>query len=116
MVRGAVDATVAALAGIPPAQLASVSRLFVEPAARARGVGAALLNSVSDWASRWGLRLMLDVVENGTSAVALYERLGWTLVDRRLTPQGNRLPLRSYLAPSPQLIPAAVSPTAEPGS
>lgn len=47
---------------------------------------------------------MLDVVEDAGPAVALYERLGWRLVDRRLadwvTPQGHRFPVRIYLAPS----------------
>ncbi len=46
---------------------------------------------------------MLDVVEDGGHAVALYERLGWRVVDRRqadwITPRGNRLPVRIYLAP-----------------
>jgi ribosomal protein S18 acetylase RimI-like enzyme len=49
---------------------------------------------------------MLEVVEDGAAAVALYERLGWRLVDRRLSSwvnaQGNHLPLRSYLAPEPR--------------
>jgi len=46
---------------------------------------------------------MLDVVDDAGPAVALYDRLGWRLVDRRLTdwttPQGDRLPVRIYLAP-----------------
>jgi hypothetical protein len=46
---------------------------------------------------------MLDVVDVGTPAIRLYERLGWRLVDRRqadwVTPQGERLPVRIYLAP-----------------
>lgn len=46
---------------------------------------------------------MLDVVDDGGPAIALYERLGWELVDRRTadwqTPDGRRLPVRIYRAP-----------------
>jgi len=46
---------------------------------------------------------LLDVVDDGAPAIRLYERIGWRLVDRRqadwVTPQGERLPVRIYLAP-----------------
>ena len=46
---------------------------------------------------------MLDVVDDGAPAIRLYERTGWRLVDRWqadwVTPQGERLPVRTYLAP-----------------
>ena len=46
---------------------------------------------------------MLDVVDDEGPAVALYERLGWRMVDRRIadwtTPEGRRLPVLVYLAP-----------------
>jgi GNAT superfamily N-acetyltransferase len=104
VVRGVDDPVINALTGAAPGQLARVSRLFVAPAARGRGLGATLLTALSAWTSERGLRLMLDVVDDDAStAVALYERLGWRLVDRRpahwLTPQGIRLPVRVYLAP-----------------
>jgi hypothetical protein len=55
---------------------------------------------------------MLDVVEDGGHAFALYERLGWRLVDRRqadwATPRGERLPVRIYFAP--QDLPLASQP------
>ncbi len=55
---------------------------------------------------------MLDVVEDSGHAVALYERLGWRLVDRRqadwVTARGKRLPVRIYLAP--QESPLALQP------
>jgi len=99
------DLVVAALVGAPVERLVSVSRLFVSPAARGRGLGlgAALLAEVQRWSQQRGLQLMLDVVDDGAPAVRLYERLGWRLVDRRdadwLTPDGRRHRLRIYLAP-----------------
>jgi hypothetical protein len=46
---------------------------------------------------------LLDVVDDGAPAIRLYERIGWRLEDRRqadwVTPQGERLPVRIYLAP-----------------
>ena len=105
VVRGVDDSMVASLTGVTTDRLASVSRLFVSPAARGRGLGlgASLLAAVSSWTSALDLRLMLDVVDSGAQAIELYERIRWRLVDRRLadwvTPQGARLPVRIYLAP-----------------
>jgi hypothetical protein len=46
---------------------------------------------------------MLDVVDDGGPAVALYERLGWQPVDRRpadwTAPDGHRPRLRIYVRP-----------------
>jgi GNAT superfamily N-acetyltransferase len=104
VVRGVDDPFVTSLTGVSAENLASVSRLFVDATARGRHLGASLLAELSSWTSARGLRLMLDVVEDGAPAIALYERLGWQLVDRRpdafLTPTGDRLPLRIYLAPA----------------
>nr|WP_240894874.1 GNAT family N-acetyltransferase [Kineococcus siccus] len=99
------DPVVAALAGVPVERLVSVSRLFVSPAARGRGLGlgAALLARVQRWSEQRGLQPMLDVVDDGAPAVDLYERLGWRLVIRRdadwLAPDGHRHRVRIYLAP-----------------
>jgi hypothetical protein len=66
-------------------------------------LGATLLAALSSWSTERGFQLMLDVVDDGGPAVALYERLGWRLVDQRLsdwvTAKGERLPMRIYLAP-----------------
>lgn len=103
VVSGVHDPQVASLTGTPSSLLASVSRLFVVPAARGRGVAEALLGTASSHAATHGLRLMLDVVDDGSPAVAVYERLGWRLVDCRTadwtTPAGHRLPVRVYLSP-----------------
>ena len=103
VVRGVEDPLVTSLTGAGPDQLGTVSRLFIAPEARGRGLGGSLLTAGSSYASALGLQLMLDVVDDAGPAVALYERAGWRLVDRRLadwtTPQGDRLPVRIYLAP-----------------
>ncbi|WP_407442595.1 GNAT family N-acetyltransferase [Rhodococcus sp. (in: high G+C Gram-positive bacteria)] len=55
-----------------------VSRLFVRPEARGSHVGERLLGKARE---RGVLRL--DVIEQSTTAIALYERTGWTLLERR---------------------------------
>ncbi|WP_405658232.1 GNAT family N-acetyltransferase [Streptomyces sp. RK9] len=56
---------------------AVVSRLFVGPGARGRGVGAVLLDRVAGAARERGRWPVLDVVATDAGAVALYERAGW---------------------------------------
>ncbi len=55
------------------------------------------------YAATQGLQLMLDVVDDGGLATALYDRLGWRVVDHRIadwtTPEGRRLPVLVYVAP-----------------
>ena len=106
VVRNVEDPVAAAAAEVPGQALAGVSRLFVAPAARGRGLGlgTALLGEAGNWSRQHGAQLVLDVVDDGSAAVRLYERLGWRSVDRReadwVTPQGYRHPVRIYLAPT----------------
>ncbi|MGW3288839.1 N-acetyltransferase family protein [Streptomyces sp. NPDC001002] len=60
---------------------AVVSRLFVSPDARGHGIGAALMDRAVGEARARGLHAVLDVVASDTAATALYERLGWELLD-----------------------------------
>jgi len=103
VVRGVDDPVVTAITGAPPERLAMVSRLFVAPSGRGQGWGASLLDAACSYASTQRLQLMLDVVQEAAPAVALYERMGWQLVDHRVTdwttPAGRRLPVRVYVAP-----------------
>jgi ribosomal protein S18 acetylase RimI-like enzyme len=52
--------------------------MWVAPEARRQGVGSALIDAVVHWARTRGLsRLVLDVVETNTSAIAVYSRKGF---------------------------------------
>ena len=99
------DDAAAVAAGVPAERVATVSRLFVAPWARRRGLSVVLLDAVTSCASTRGLQLVLDVVDDRGPAVRLYDRLGWRLVDRRpadwTAPDGNRPPLLVFVAPPP---------------
>lgn len=59
--------------------------LWVAPAVRRQGLGALLIESVAAWAAATGATgLVLDVVAANRSAICLYERTGFQLVDRHL--------------------------------
>lgn len=66
--------------GVPADQLAVVSRFFVWPAARGRGIGAALMGQAQAYAADRRLSLVLDVAEHNRDAIAFYERRGWRRV------------------------------------
>lgn len=56
--------------------------MWVDPAARGRGIGAQLIDSVATWAKESGASvLVLDVVEENAPAIALYERAGFLRFD-----------------------------------
>lgn len=82
---------------------AEVARLFVTPAGQGRGTAVDLLDAAELEARRSGRRLELGVVEESEAAIRLYERLGWTLVEREPVPftwpDGSRPIQRRYLAP-----------------
>jgi GNAT superfamily N-acetyltransferase len=78
MVRCAHDPT-----GTTSARLMS---MWVAPNVRRKGVGAALVDAVIDWARSNGVtRLFLDVADHNTSAIALYARKGFAPNDRVAT-------------------------------
>jgi GNAT superfamily N-acetyltransferase len=85
-----------------------VSRLFVSPAARGLGIGAALLDHVRGEAVAAGLHAVLDVLSTDTGAVALYERLGWRHLgdaEQRWGQPERAVTLRCYAAPSVRRFP-----------
>lgn len=73
-------ATAAGAAGVTPEGLAVVSRLFVDPHHRRRGLGRLLLDHAAAAVHALGRRPMLDVWERLPGAMALYESAGWRRV------------------------------------
>ena len=89
-----------ARAGVGVDATAVVNRLFVDPAARGHGIGAALMARAVAEARDRGLHPVLDVVASDTAAAALYERLGWQLlatVEQRWSPE-QTVAVRCYAA------------------
>ncbi|MGW5867507.1 GNAT family N-acetyltransferase [Streptomyces sp. NPDC055239] len=87
--------------GVPVDEIGVVSRLFVAPGARGRGLGALLLARVVAEAAELGLQPVLDVVAYDTSATALYERTGWRFLgtgEQRWSPQ-QTVTVRCYAGP-----------------
>ncbi|GAA2304646.1 GNAT family N-acetyltransferase [Streptomyces kunmingensis] len=82
-------------------EVAVVSRLFVDPAARGHRIGALLLDRAAREARQGGARAVLDVVTTDTAAVALYERLGWEFlaVGQQDWGPGELVDVRCYAAP-----------------
>ena len=65
---------------MPVERLAVVSRFFVAPGARGRGIGSALMRTAEDHAAERDLRLVLDVADHNDDAIRFYERRGWKRV------------------------------------
>ena len=89
--------------GRPAAELAVVSRLFVRPAARGRGLAEALFQAAWSAARAQGWRAVLDVHHRNLAAVRLYERQGWqrmaTVDGNWLEPDGTAPQVHVYLSP-----------------
>ena len=99
-----VDPTLTNALDVPPDRLASVSRLFVAPGVRGHGVAGQLLATVGRYASVRALRLTLDVADNCTAAIRLYEQAGWTRIGSTpvewLTTNGAPGSVHHYLGPT----------------
>jgi GNAT superfamily N-acetyltransferase len=79
-----------------------IGRLFVAPAGRGLGLGAALLETAGARADTEGYGLELEVVADERShAIALYERTGWrrtgTVTAEWTRPDGGRVRLHRYV-------------------
>jgi ribosomal protein S18 acetylase RimI-like enzyme len=82
-------------------EAAEVSRLFVVPAARRRGVAQALLRRAIDWAMAHELDLVLDVTDHSGAAQALYEQAGFYRAETGIAgwtaPDGQPVTLHRYV-------------------
>lgn len=101
----------AARTGTGIERTAVVGRLFVSPAAHGLGLGAALMEQAVAEARTRGLHPVLDVVTSNTAATALYERLGWELLDvvRERWRPDQVVTLGCYAAPADAGCPATLS-------
>jgi len=103
LTAGVDDQVLARATGRPTGQLARVCRLFVTAEARDTGLARALLATAAAFAARAQLGLVLDVVDDSADAIAVYEHLGWRLVDRRYadwtSDAGGHPLLRRYFLP-----------------
>ncbi|HUB05332.1 MAG TPA: GNAT family N-acetyltransferase [Solirubrobacteraceae bacterium] len=88
---------------VPAERLAVVSRFFVAPGGRGRGVGSALMRTAEDHAAAHDLRLVLDVADHNHDAIAFYERRGWKRVGTASLPldDGFLLALVLFVLPEP---------------
>ena len=104
-VDGAIRGHIAAIAedftGTHEPPALSIVRLFVHPAIRGGGVGAALVGEALDYARANGRRPALEVADSGVAAIRLYERLGWRRVAAReadwTEPDGHRPTVYDYV-------------------
>ena len=83
----------------------AIMRLFVAPAARGRGVGAALLAAAVDFVRANASRPVLTVADSGDTAIRLYERAGWRRIGERRAewqePDGRHPTVYDYVLDSP---------------
>jgi GNAT superfamily N-acetyltransferase len=97
-------ADVVRAAGVPVSRIGGVSRLFVSPSARGSGAAVKLMEHVEAEAHELGLRLALDVIDDGGPAIRLYEGRGWIRVATGpagwVRPDGTRPRSAAYLCPA----------------
>ena len=66
----------------PDREVVELSRLFVSSDHQRRGVGAALADSVVDYARQLGCGLVLVVVDDRSGTLGFYQRRGWRFTGR----------------------------------
>ncbi len=84
-------------------QLGVLARLLISPYARRQGLARWLIETATAYAEQEGIRLVLDVLQETTDAIAFYERLGWLRLGELILPIAGRpdLNLWVYLSPEP---------------
>lgn len=70
---------------------AEITRLFVSPAFRGKGLASRLMDVAEKAARSMGLQVVLDVMEKDKGAQALYESRGWTIIRRTRYQYGDGL-------------------------
>ncbi|MFF6862949.1 GNAT family N-acetyltransferase [Streptomyces ardesiacus] len=79
-----------------------LARLFVVQSARKQAAGRRLMEAAMSHARTHGLRLVLDVMVKDTSAIRLYERLGWRKIGETIHHfgSGETTPAVCYVSPT----------------
>lgn len=81
-----------------------ISRLFVAPSGRKRGLAEALFRTAWAEAEKRGLRAVLDVHHRNHAAIRLYERLEWQRIasvnGNWTEPDGSVPQVHVYVPPS----------------
>ena len=99
------------LPGYRTEDLGGITRLYTDPATRRHGMARELLDVATGCARDLGLQPVLDVVDDATGAIALYERAGWRLAGTQpawwTDPDGSTPTIRIYLGP---VAPGSLSP------
>jgi len=107
LVRGVRLECLLRATGLPPGELGGITRLYVDPGARRRGLARALLEAATDSAAAHGLQPVLEVVADSLPAIALYERAGWQLAGTQpatwANPDGTTPVPRGYVRPRPSV-------------
>lgn len=97
-----------------PADVCVLVGMWVDPAARGRGVGERLVRAVlDDAAARGRTRVLLDVAHENAPALALYRRMGFVPTGRTDAmphdPTITELEMQRVLTPDPAAPPGAPS-------
>lgn len=91
---------VGAFARVNPSEVQLIS-MWVDPAARGRGIARRLIEAVARWTrDRGSSRVVLFVQEANTPAQALYERAGFRMTGDRTPAGGSRSAFKLVLAAS----------------
>lgn len=77
----------------------TIRHLEIAPSAQGRGIGTEVINTVISRAARSGKGVFLRVLRVNPRARALYERLGFALVEER--PESTEMRLVPTVGPSP---------------
>ena len=83
--------------GIPASRFGVVARLLVSPDARRMGIGRSLLDFAAGYASRLGLKPILDVVDRHVAAIRLYESNGWIRLGQVTVTFGRGVPIEEFV-------------------
>jgi GNAT superfamily N-acetyltransferase len=84
-------------------KVASLARLFVDPSAGGKGLGKMLINGAVKWAADEGMKLVLYVLDKDSSAIGIYEKLGWVRIGEGVfeNAEGTVWTAYSYVSPDP---------------